>query len=63
MGTEQASDADSVGYYGGNPLNTWYWFVFFYNNEYATTTPDVVHYDVKIDYYTKLERRVELNES
>jgi len=63
LGKEEANSPNAIGYYGGNPTETWYWYIFFYNNEYATSTPDVVHFDVKITYYTKLERQVQINES
>jgi len=62
-GKEVSNDSDAIGQYNGNPVNTWYWFVFLDNTTWATPTAVTVKFDVKIVYYTKLERKVELNES
>ena len=62
-GKEVANDSDAIGQYNGNPVNTWYWFVFLDNTTWATGTAITVKFDVKIVYYTKLERKTEINES
>jgi len=62
-GKEVANDSDAIGQYNGNPVNTWYWFVFLDNTTWATASAITVKFDVKIVYYTKLERKTEINES
>lgn len=62
-GKEISESEDAVAQYNGNPISTWYWFVFMDDSAWASATAVTVKFDVKIVYYTKLLRKAEINES
>jgi len=56
-----AADADTSGYYTGNPSLMFYWCLFFVADGIVATTS--VYFDVVIKYYTKLSRTAEPDDS
>lgn len=62
-GKEISESEDAVAQYNGNPVSTWYWYVFMDDTAWASGTAVPVKFDVKIVYYTKLLRKAEFNES
>lgn len=63
LSREFANDVSATGQYDGNPTYRWYWFVIIDTNTWIPTANISVKFDVKIAYYTRLIRKVELNES
>lgn len=59
-----SNDGACEGSYSGNPANngSWYWIVHFYTDVYDDEEVDI-YFDVKIKYYTRINRSNQPDES
>lgn len=57
-----SADAGNQAAYSANPTNVWFWLIIFYLEEYDDEEVDI-YFDVKIKYYSILQRSFVPNES